>query len=360
MRTPVSLGVVCGVSGRGTALAQAFDGLPQAELAWLCAARPEHRLALKPRFPGARMTGEYGELLEDDSLDAVVVATGSATHHELALQALEADKHVFVDKPLALSAEHARELVRVAEQRQRCLMVGHVMLFDPAVRKLKELLDRGKLGDIFYLYSNRQSLGEVRQGESVIWSLGVQDVAVLLYLLDDEPVEVSARGESYIQPGVADVAFCYLKFATGISAHLHVSWLDPHTLRRLTVVGSEGMAVIDYTETERKLTLYEKTATPRPIGDHGESVELRFGDITCPSLPADEPLRVECEHFVSTIRSGAFRSSRAQESAAVVEILEALQRSLDGDGTAESAGGVVATPSVVPIFDRLAHRRHSQ
>ena len=179
-------------------------------------------------------------------------------------------------------------------------MVGHVMLFHPAVRKLKELLDSGDLGDIFYLYANRQNLGKVRQDENALWSLGAHDIAVLLYLLEDQPVEVSARGESYVQPGIPDVVFCYLKFATGISAHLHLSWLDPHKLRRLTVVGSERMAVVDDMEPERKLTLYEKSATPRPTGDFGEYIQVRFGDILCPRLPNDEPLRVECEHFVSS------------------------------------------------------------
>ena len=351
MRQPVSVGVV-GLGYWGPNLARAFDGLPQAELAWLCDARPETRLALKPRFPNARMTSEYADLLDDDSLDAVVIATPSPTHHELALQALEADKHVFVEKPLALSYAHALELVRVAEQRQRCLMVGHVMLFHPAVRKLKELLDRGELGDIFYLYSNRQNLGKVRQDENALWSLGAHDIAVLLYLLEDQPVEVSARGESYVQPGIPDVVFCYLKFATGISAHLHLSWLDPHKLRRLTVVGSERMAVVDDMEPERKLTLYEKSATPRPTGDFGEYVQVRFGDIICPRLPNDEPLRVECEYFVSAVRSGAFTSTRARESASVVEILEALQRSLDGEGSAESAHGSSGSTTVVPLFER--------
>ena len=209
-------------------------------------------------------------------------------------------------------------------------MVGHVLLFHPAVRKLKELITLGALGELFYLYGNRQNLGKVRHDENALWSLGAHDLSVLLYLLDDQPIEVSARGESYVQDGIQDVVFCYLRFATGISAHLHLSWLDPHKMRRLTAVGSEKMAVIDDMETERKLTIYEKSATPRRTENFGEYVAVSFGDIVSPRLPNDEPLRLECEHFVSVVASG--KASGAREAATVVGVLDALQRSLDMGG----------------------------
>jgi predicted dehydrogenase len=209
-------------------------------------------------------------------------------------------------------------------------MTGHVLLFHPAVRKLKELITGGALGDLFYLYGNRQNLGKVRQDENALWSLGAHDLSVLLYLLDDQPIEVTARGESYVQDGIHDVVFCFLKFATGISAHLHLSWLDPHKMRRLTAVGSERMAVFDDMEIERKLTIYEKSATSRRSESFGEYVQVSFGDITCPALPNDEPLRLECEHFVSVVSSG--KAGGAREAATVVGVLDALQMSLDAGG----------------------------
>ena len=329
MRLPVTIGIV-GLGYWGPNLARAFAQVPQAEIRWLCDSSPQVRLALPPRFPGARVTADFDDLLEDDDLAAVVVATPSSTHADLVERAIEAEKHVFVEKPLALSAERAHRLVRRAEHRGRSLMVGHVLLFHPAVRKLKELITGGALGELFYLYGNRQNLGKVRHDENALWSLGAHDLSVLLYLLDDQPIEVSARGESYVQDGIHDVVFCYLKFATGISAHLHLSWLDPHKMRRLTAVGSEKMAVIDDMETERKLTIYEKSATSRRTETFGEYVQVSFGDITCPRLPNDEPLRLECEHFVSVVASG--KASGAREAATVVGVLDALQMSLDAGG----------------------------
>jgi predicted dehydrogenase len=335
MRTPVTVGIV-GLGYWGPNLARTFEDMPQAELRWLCDRSGEVRMRMRPRFPNARFTGDFGDLLDDDTLDAVVIATPSPTHYDLVREALEADKHVFVEKPLALCGDDAQRLVDLAEQRQRSLMVGHVLLFHPAVRKLKELIATGHLGELYYLYANRQNLGKVRQDENALWSLGAHDLSVLLYLLEDQPIEVSARGESYVQEGVADVVFCYLKFATGISAHLHLSWLDPHKMRRLTAVGSERMAVVDDMETERKLTIYEKSASSRKTDTFGEYVQVSFGDIVCPRLANDEPLRLECEHFVLTIRSSGQAATGAREAATVVDVLDALQRSLDGGGVAES------------------------
>jgi predicted dehydrogenase len=332
VRRQATIGVV-GLGYWGPNLARAFAGLPGAQLKWLCDQDPESRLRAVSRHPDAQVTASYDDLLEDDDLDAIVVATPPVTHAELALAALRHDKHVFVEKPLALNARDADRVAAEAQRRDRCLVVGHVLLHHPAIRKLKELVETNELGDVYYLYANRQNLGKVRRDENALWSLGPHDIAVLLYLLDDQPVEVSARGDSYLQPGVADVVFCHLRFATGITAHLHLSWLDPHKYRKLTVVGSKRMAVVDDMENERKLTIYESNAFIPPTENFGEYVQVRFGDIVCPRLPNDEPLRLECEHFVTGIssRNPALASSR--EGAAVVHVLEALQHSLDRGGS---------------------------
>jgi predicted dehydrogenase len=343
VRTPIGIGVV-GLGYWGPNLARTFDELPQADVRWLCDRSPQVRMRIRSRYPNARATADLDDLLDDELLDAVVVATPSSTHAALVQRALEADKHVFVEKPLALTPVEAARLVAEAERRERCLMVGHVLLFHPAVRKLKELVDRGHLGDLYYLYTNRQNLGKVRQDENALWSLGAHDLSVLLYLLEDQPVEASARGECYVQDGIADVVFCYLKFATGISAHMHLSWLDPHKMRRLTAVGSERMVVLDDMETERKLTIYEKSATSRQTDIFGEYVQVSFGDIVSPRLPNDEPLRLECEHFLSAVRSPGQIHTGAREAVVVVDVLDALQRSLDRGGVPVPVQGLTPAP----------------
>jgi predicted dehydrogenase len=331
MRRRVSVGVV-GLGYWGPNLARAFAELPDVELRWLCDSDADARARLHARYPDAMATASFDDLLEDDDLDAVVVATPPVTHAELALAALRRNKHVFVEKPLALDARDAERVAQEASSRGRCLIVGHVLLHHPAIRKLKELLETQELGEVFYLYGNRQNLGKVRRDENALWSLGPHDIAVLLYLLDEHPVEVSARGDCYLQPGIADIVFCHLRFGTGVTAHLHLSWLDPHKLRKLTVVGSRRMAVVDDMENERKLTIYESSAVGPRSANFGEYVSVRFGDIICPRLPSEEPLRLECEHFVSGIRSAAPAAASSREGVAVVKVLEALQQSLDLGG----------------------------
>ncbi len=304
------------------------------------------------RYPDAKVTASFDDLLADDDLDAVVVATPPGTHAELALAALRKNKHVFVEKPLALNASDADRVASEAARRGRCLIVGHVLLHHPAIRKLKELVETDELGDLFYLYGNRQNLGKVRRDENALWSLGPHDIAVLLYLLDDQPIEVSARGDCYLQPNVADVVFCHLRFATGVTAHLHLSWLDPHKLRKLTVVGSKRMAVVDDMENERKLTIYESSAVIPRTANFGEYVQVRFGDIVCPRLPGDEPLRLEAEHFIAGIRSASPAVASSREGAAVVHVLQALQRSLDRNGATVRLDEVDrgASPRAAPVL----------
>ncbi len=200
--------------------------------------------------------------------------------------------------------------------------------------KLKELVETGELGRVFYLYGNRQNLGKVRRDENALWSLAPHNISVLFYLLDDRPTEVSARGDSYLRTGIADVVFCYLRFESSISAHLHLSWLDPQKLRRLTVVGSERMAVFDDMETDRKLMVYEKAAVPGRTGAYGEYIQARSGDIFCPWTPPAEPLRLECEQFIAAVALGGDLTFGTPAAVDVVEVLEALQRSLDLGGAA--------------------------
>ena len=304
-----------------------------AELAWCCDLSAENRDRYAPQYPQARFTADFDDLLDDPELDAIAVASSVPTHHPLGLRALAAGKHVFIEKPLASSVADARELVAAAEAADRRLMVGHLLLFHPALAAVRGLIDSGELGEIYYLYGNRVNLGQVRADENALWSLGAHDVAVLLDLVGERPVEAQARGECYVRPNVEDVVFGYLKFPSGAVAHLHLSWLDPHKTRKLTVVGSQKMVVFDDMETDRKVTIYDKSASRAPSTDsYGEYVSVRFGDISIPRIPNDEPQRLECQEFVDAIEQGRDPRCSGREGLAVVEVLEAMQASLDAGG----------------------------
>ena len=317
---------VVGLGYWGPNLARNFDGL--SELAWLCDSDRERLTAFSGRYPQARCTESYEEVLGDSDLDAVVIATPVPSHYSLARSALGAGKHVLVEKPPAMRGEEIDELVRLAAERDLVLMPGHLLLYHPGVQKLKELVETGELGEVLCIYGNRQNLGIVRTNENALWSLGVHDLSVILYLLDEEPAEAVALGRDFLTPGVEDVVFCYLRFPSGRIAHMHLSWLDPHKMRRITVVGTEKMVVFDDMELERKVTVYEKGPWQR-AESYGEW-QTRSGDITIPKIPTDEPLRLECEHFLTLVRGDGDRRKVARDGAMVVRALERLTESLAG------------------------------
>ena len=324
--TPVRVGVV-GLGYWGPNLARNFAALPRAELRWLCDVGEEARARAGAALPDVRVTADLGDLLADPDLDAVVLATPVTTHAGLAVRVLHAGKHCFVEKPLGTSVPEAQRAVEAARSTGRQLMVGHLLEYHPGVRKLEEIASSGELGDIHYIYSNRLNLGQLRADENALWSLGAHDVSVVLALADEEPYEIQARGESYMRPGVEDVVFCYLRFPSGLAAHLHLSWLDPHKERRFTVVGSRRMATFDDMDLERKVTVYDKGFDER-VGSYGEYI-TRSGDIWSPRVPALEPLRMECEHFLEAIREGRAPRSDGASGLRVVRVLEGLQESLD-------------------------------
>jgi predicted dehydrogenase len=322
----VRIGLV-GLGYWGPNLARNFAALPGAELAWLCDSNGGRLTETAAKHPGVRTTTELDHLLADEELDAVAISTPVVTHAELARRALLAGKHVFVEKPMALTESEAEELVALAEERGLVLMPGHLLLYHPGVRMLKELVVRGELGEVLYVYGNRQNLGKVRKDENALRSLGAHDLGVILYLLEEEPVECHAHGESFLREGVEDVVFCFLRFPSGKVAHMHLSWLDPHKMRRMTVVGTSKMAVFDDMELERKVTVYDKAAE-QALGTYGEW-QTRTGDIFVPHVANDEPLRVECEHFLGLVRGEGDRHEPARAGLAVVRVLEQLQRSLE-------------------------------
>jgi predicted dehydrogenase len=310
----------------GNNLVRNFDDL--AELTWLCDASEERLADYGKRYPAARTTADFDEMLADGELQAVVIATPVPTHYPLAKRALEAGKHVFVEKPPAMRVAEMEELCALAEQRGLVLMPGHLLLYHPAVHKLKQLVDSGELGDVLCVYGNRQNLGKIRKDENALWSLGVHDLSVILYLVGETPSSAVAHGNAFLNDGVEDVVFCYLSFPSGKIAHMHLSWLDPHKMRKLTVVGRDKMAVFDDMELERKITVYDK-APEEPSSTYGEW-RTRTGDIFSPKIPNDEPLKLECRHFLSLVESGGASEREMRDGLEVVRALELLTESLRG------------------------------
>jgi predicted dehydrogenase len=327
--TPLRLAIV-GLGYWGPNLARNLARV--GDLAYACDLSEENRARYAPLYPEAKMTADLDEVLADPTVDAVAIATSVPTHHPLGMRVLAAGKHLFVEKPLALSTAEARELVEAAEAADRRLMVGHLLLFHPGLRKVRSLITEGELGELRYLYGVRVNLGKVRADENALWSLGAHDIAVLLDLVGERPIELQARGECYVRPGIQDVVFGYVKFPSGVVAHLHLSWLDPHKTRSLTVVGSEKMAVFDDMDADRKVTIYDKGVTIPRADTYGEYVGVRTGDISIPRISSDEPLRLEVEEFAAAIREGRAPISDGHSGIAVVEVLEGLQRSLDEGG----------------------------
>jgi predicted dehydrogenase len=322
----IRVGVV-GLGYWGPNLARNFAAIDGVELAWCCDERPEARERLAATYRGTRFTADLDDLLADDDLDAVVVATPVPTHAELAVRVLESGKHCFVEKPLAQSVTDAERAVAAARESGRVLMVGHLLEYHPGVRKLKEITESGELGDIHYIYSNRLNLGQLRADENALWSLGAHDLSVVLHLAGEDPTEATAHGESYMRPGVEDVVFAFLRFPSGLAAHLHLSWLDPHKERRFTVVGSQRMATFDDMDLERKVTIYDK-GFDQSSSSYGEYI-TRAGDIYSPRISNAEPLRLEVEHFIECVREGTAPRSDGESGLRVVRVLERLQHELD-------------------------------
>ena len=350
MRGPIKVGIV-GLGTRGRRYAEVFATLRDSELRWVCGVEPG-RLEAVELYPRAAPTSSLDKRLADESLEAVVVACPLPERLVAASAALAAGKHVFVEGPLSGSAEDVLDLAARARQCGRCLFIGSAVLFDPALRKLEEIVETGPLGELLYLHAENRTLGGVERSADVLWTLGARDLAAILYLLDDIPVTVSASGEAHLRPDSCDVIFCLLRFATGVNARLHLSRLDPQTVRRLTLVGSRRMAVHDETVGARGLTLFEHSISrPRPSG-RAQRIRIRPGDVLSPVLPGDDPDVLMCETFLAAVRRGRPLDAEARLATNVASVLEALEASIEAGGAAQPV--VVPTPRLpnVVALDR--------
>ena len=337
MSEPVKVGMV-GLGYWGPNVARNFDSLADCELTWCCDADEAQREKWGKVHRETHFTPDINDLLNDPELDAIVVTTPVPTHAEMVETVISAGKHCFVEKPLAQNIVDAERVAGLAAEHGKVLMVGHLLEYHPAIVQLREMIETGELGDVRYMYGQRLNLGRLRYDENALWSLGAHDVSVLLALAGELPVEAQARGECYITEGVEDVVFCYLHFESGLAGHLHLSWLDPHKARKITVVGAQRMAVLDDMEMERKLTVYDKGFDPQESSFGDREYVTRAAGIYSPAIPAREPLAIECEHFVECVRDGKTPRSDGASGARVVRVLEALQASLDAGGAPQPVG----------------------
>ena len=308
-----------------------------AELVAICETNPEARVSLMKQYPGAPVTDSPARLLE--KVEAVIVATPATSHAELGNMAIEAGIPALIEKPFALTVADAEQLAEKAEKRNVPILVGHLLEYHPVVERLKEMLEKRELGDLYYLYSQRVNLGQIRPDENALWSFGPHDVSVALFLLGEMPVTLSAQGRSYLQRGIEDVVFLNLTFESGVMAHVQMSWLDPHKVRRLTVVGSRQMAVFDDMQPREKLTIYDKGVNrPPEYRSYGESLTIREGDIFIPRLANVEPLTVQFQHFIRVVRGEEKGRADHADGVRVVRVLDAATRSLAQGGALVSPG----------------------
>ncbi|MCK5797409.1 MAG: Gfo/Idh/MocA family oxidoreductase [Deltaproteobacteria bacterium] len=308
--------------------------LKEADLRWVVDPDPEARARAERLAPGARVAETPDDALADPAVEAVIVATGVTHHERLGRLALEAGKHTLVEKPLATSVAEATRLVETARRVERQLLVGHLMLYHPAVLQLKELITRGDLGRVFYMYALRVNLGRIRRDENALWSFAPHDLSVIDFLLGERAQSVSARGRAYLQEDVEDVVFVNLDYASGAMAQVQLSWLDPHKERRLTVVGSKKMVVFDDTHATEKLRIYDKGVdAPPDYESYGEYLSLRNGDIHIPHVSLAEPLTAECLHFLACARGDVSPRTPGESGLEIVQILDAAQRSMRSGGT---------------------------
>ncbi len=293
----------------------------------VCDVRPGRLQQLAAKYPGMRIQNDLDAVLNDTGIDGVVVATPAETHYKIAKAALEAGKDVFVEKPLALRASDAESLTELAENKQRILMVGHLLEYHPAIIRLRELVESGELGSLEYIYSNRLNMGKVRREENALWSFAPHDIAVILLLLKQLPFQVAATGGVYLQPNIADVTVSTMLFDRGVRAHLFVSWLHPYKEQKLVVVGSRRMAVFDDVRKSDKLQLFDKKIE---LVDGQFVAERPTPEVV--SFPPEEPLSLECRHFLECIETRRTPKTDGANGWRVLKVLEASQRSLSMNG----------------------------
>lgn len=325
--------VQVGVGNWGKNLLRNFYNNPHVHVKAVCDSSDAVLNRVKNDYPDVHTSATADPFYTAQDVDAVVIATQADTHFQYASRFLKSGKHVFVEKPMTLNLSDSEKLVELSKKQNKVLMVGHILEYHPAVVKVKELVDSGELGDIYYIYSSRVNLGVVRQNENSLWSFAPHDISIVLMLIDQEPTHVISTGKAFLQPGIEDVVFTTLHFSDKKMAHIHVSWLDPHKVRKITVVGSKKMAVLDDMESSEKIRIYDKGVDfTGQYSQYGDYLSLRIGDIHIPYIKNQEPLQIECQKFVDAIITNTPPITDGRDGLRVVRVLNAAQQSLENGG----------------------------
>lgn len=309
-----------------------FTQLQETHVVAVCDLIPENLKNIKQRFPDVTITSDYNTILDMPGIDAVVIVTTAHHHYDIARKFIEAGKHILIEKPMTTRVEDAEHLIELADARQVTLMVGHVYLYNSAVRKMKSYIEEGRIGQLYYLYTQRTNLGPVRYDVNSLWDLATHDVSILNYLLDATPLWVNAVGHQIIENAREDVGFITLGYPNNVIGHIHVSWADPDKVRDIVIVGSEMRLYFNDLNPQEPIRIFEKGLRP-PLQDMTDSSDYRFtirdGDIISPNIPLSEPLREQCSHFVECVLTGQRPLSDGQNGLDVVRILSAVDRSLE-------------------------------
>jgi predicted dehydrogenase len=323
----------------GPNLLRNFSANSKCAVKWVAEQSEQRRSYVSDNYPKTKTTAEAADIINDPEVDAIIIATPASTHYTLAKTCLQAGKHIFVEKPLAMYTKEADELVALAADVGKTMMVGHTFLYNAAVNYVKKLVDDGELGETYYMYSQRLNLGQVRTDVNAWWNLAPHDVSILLYLMNGEvPVSVTAHGVDYIQPGIEDVVFATMTWANGVTAHIHVSWLDPGKIRRMTLVGSRKMVVYDDVSDD-KIKVFDKGVDRIPkVGEQMDydnfnnyQILQRTGDIFIPKINFQEPLKLEVAHFLDCIATGETPITGPKHARDVVAVMEMVQNALEQD-----------------------------
>jgi predicted dehydrogenase len=334
----VNLGII-GCGYWGTHLVRNYHQTDNCRVKTVSDTDIERQNFVRENYDDIRITANYEDIFDDAEINAVVIATPPLSHYSIAKKALVSNKHIFVEKPLALSYKDAFDLVETAQNKAKKLMVGHTVIFNDAIEMIKEILNSGEIGEVYYAYASRLNLGKVRSDVNVMWNLAPHDVSVLLFLLDHKPISVSARGFSYIQSNVEDVVYLNISFENKVNAQIHLSWLDPNKKRELTIVGSKKMLVYDDISDER-IKIYDKGIDKHnknlylgEFKDYGEyQLIQRAGDVMIPKVNINEPLKKECQHFIDCIIEDREPITNGRASLDVIRVLEAADKSLKNSG----------------------------
>ncbi|HOB99820.1 MAG TPA: Gfo/Idh/MocA family oxidoreductase [Verrucomicrobiota bacterium] len=360
MPTPIRVGVVgCGYWGPN--LIRNLRSLSDCRLEVICDVKQERLKHLGSLYPEARTMTDYNEMVTRKDVDAIVIATPVGLHHRMAKASLAAGKHTFIEKPMAASSAECEDLIELADSKGLVLMAGHTFLYSPAVRKIKEIVDAGDIGDIRYISARRLNLGLYQRDINVTWDLAPHDISIILHIMEESPLSVNCRGSAHVTPGIEDVTSLFLTFRKERSAIIHSSWLDPRKVREMTIVGSQRMIVYDDVAQLEKIRIFDARVERPPHYDTFAEFHYayHYGDVYAPYLKQEEPLKVECQHFLDCIRTGTRPLTDGRQALAMVRILEAASASLKQEGGPVHFDNEAGQPFAMSTPKGAAGRAHA-